>query len=108
MVHEMKNIQIIDSAENCEYAVFAASDEEFLELFPDGADVGFADEVFDRLPEDRADEIACSLWRRPVRLDEVIGIHGTLFYLYPEKKPYFPNRRFSDLAKSHGYRLMDR
>ncbi len=44
----MKNIQVIDSAENCVFDIFAATNAEFRLLFPHGHDVAFADEVFRR------------------------------------------------------------
>ena len=37
----MKNIQIIDGAENCVYDLFAATDEEFARIFPIGTDIAF-------------------------------------------------------------------
>jgi hypothetical protein len=40
----MKNIQVIDGAENCVYDIFAATDEEFSLIFPRGQDVAFIDE----------------------------------------------------------------
>ena len=35
----MKNIQVIDGAENCVYDIFSATDEEFALIFEAGADV---------------------------------------------------------------------
>ena len=53
----MKNIQVIDGAENCVYDIFAASDQEFSLIFPDDHDVAFIDEVRARANADavRAD-----------------------------------------------------
>ncbi|WP_457328722.1 hypothetical protein [Rhizobacter sp. P5_C2] len=42
----MKNIQVIDGAENCVYDIFQASDEEFSLIFSDGRDIAFIDEVY--------------------------------------------------------------
>jgi len=33
----VKNIQIIDGAQNCVYDIFSATDEEFALVFPEGA-----------------------------------------------------------------------
>jgi hypothetical protein len=44
----MKNIQVIDGAENCVYDIFSATDEEFALIFEAGTDVAFIDEVYDR------------------------------------------------------------
>ena len=38
----MKNIQVIDGANNCSYDIFAVTDDEFKILFPDpGQDIEF-------------------------------------------------------------------
>ena len=44
----MKNIQVIDDADNCVYDVFQATDEEFEILFPNSTDISFFDDVWDR------------------------------------------------------------
>ena len=38
----MKNIQIIDGAENSVYDIFQATEDEFAVIFPDGTDVALA------------------------------------------------------------------
>lgn len=48
----VKNIQIFDGADNAVYDVFAAADEEFDLIFPDGTDVAFIDEVYQNQPAD--------------------------------------------------------
>jgi hypothetical protein len=35
----MKNIQVVDGADDCVYDIFAAADEEFGRIFPPGQDV---------------------------------------------------------------------
>lgn len=50
----MKNIQVIDGAVNCVYDIFAATDEEFALIFPDGQDIAFVDEVYERVRDDVA------------------------------------------------------
>jgi hypothetical protein len=92
----MKNIMIVDGADNCAYDVFAATDEEFALLFPgEGQDIAFIDEIVAALPE--ADSVTTALWARPVEKRLVKGIHGTIFYELERKKQYYPNRRDSDL-----------
>ena len=44
----MNNIQVFDGAENSVYDIFAATDEEFALIFPQGEDVAFIDEVMAR------------------------------------------------------------
>ncbi|WP_427501686.1 hypothetical protein ACQE3E_23720 (plasmid) [Methylomonas sp. MED-D] len=47
----MKNIQVIDGAANSVYDIFAATDDEFALIFPEGQDVSFIEEVMARGPE---------------------------------------------------------
>jgi hypothetical protein len=95
----MKNILVIDGANNCAYDIFAASEQLFGVIFPmDGQDIAFIDEVIaTAASEDELDEMMKDLWKRPVRKASVQGIHGTLFYQLEFKKTYYPNRRDSDL-----------
>ena len=44
----MKNIQIIDGADNCVYDIFACTEEEFALIFPAGTDIAFIDEIYAR------------------------------------------------------------
>jgi hypothetical protein len=60
-VTPMKNIQIIDGAQNCTYSLFAATNREFAALFPNDEDVAFPDEVFRRLGKRRAAQIFSAL-----------------------------------------------
>lgn len=95
----MKNIQIIDGAENCTYDIYACSDEDFMAIFP-GAhqDVEFADEASERLGEKRLSELFDRLWKSPVQKELVMGIHGTLFFGLQEKKRYYPTRRSREMV----------
>jgi hypothetical protein len=93
----MKNIQVIDPANNCTYSIYSISDEEFSIIFPDGADIEFVEDLKIRLPTQIFDEFHSKLWRSPVERVNVKGIHGTLFYRLAEKKRrYYPNKRFYD------------
>lgn len=94
----MKNIQIIDRAANSTYSIFAATDEEFAEIFPDGADIEFVDDFFERAGDERATKITNELWKRPVDKKKVAGIHGTLFYQLTEKKRYYPTKREAEIV----------
>ena len=63
----MKNIQVIDGAVNCVYDIFAATDEEFALIFPNGQDIAFIDEVYGRGADDAALNSAFeALWTRRV------------------------------------------
>jgi hypothetical protein len=89
----VKHIQVIDSATNCTYSVFAAPDEDFALLFPTDTDVAFPDEIVARIGEERANAILGALWEHPVHKNAVQGIHGTLFYEMDGKKALYPTRR---------------
>jgi hypothetical protein len=98
----MKNIQIIDGAENCVYDVFAATDEEYSLIFTEGTDVAFIDEVLARTHQDQLDLVFSAIWERRVRKKDAIGIHGTLFYELEHKKQYYPTRRDEDAINPDG------
>lgn len=93
----MKNIMVVDGADNCAYDVFAATEEEFSLFFPDpGQDIAFIDEIAG--PEDQVDEAFRHLWLRPVDKKTIAGLHGMIFCELDLKKQYYPNRRDSDLT----------
>jgi len=75
----MKNIQIIDGANNATFSIFQATDEEYAAIFPDGRDMEFAEDLIERLGE-TAGSILAPLWSRPVLKRDAMGIHGTIFY----------------------------
>ncbi len=93
----MKNIQVIDGADNCAYDIFSISDEGFLKIFPNGQDIEFSEDLFERLGEDVACKILEPVWKNRLAKTEVKGIHGTLFYGLQSKKQYYPNKRDDDL-----------
>ena len=93
----MKNIQVIDGADNCTYDIFAATEEEFEAIFPGGTDVEFAEDLFERLGEPHGSAVMAEVWKRLVNKKEVDGIHGTLFYQLYKKKGYYPTKRESEM-----------
>lgn len=104
----MKNIQVIDGADNCVYDIFAATDDEFALVFPEGTNVAFISEVYDRHPETTLDDAFTNIWSRPVRKCNAMGIHGMLFYELDHKKQYYPTRRDEDAVNPDGTRLRSR
>lgn len=94
----MKNIQVIDRADNCTYSIFAATDEDFSSLFPNGNDIEFIEDFFERVGEETAAHITENLWKRPVRKELAQGIHGTLFYQLTQKKQYYPTKKESEMV----------
>jgi hypothetical protein len=98
---QMKNIQVIDGADNCAYSVFAATDKIFDEIFPgEGQDVEFVDDFFARVGKKRAAELLKPLWKLRLEKHRIRGIHGTLFYQLNHKKEFYPNKREDDFGKA--------
>lgn len=89
----MKNIQVIDGADNCSYSIFAAADEDFELIFPNGQDIEFVDDLFARLGNELAGAVTARLWERPVEKREAQGIYGTLFYQLEYKKKFYPTKK---------------
>lgn len=101
----MKNIQIIDGAENCVYDIFSATDDEFQLIFPDGTDVTFIDEVYARGDKSALDAAFDKIWQRRVKKSDAKGIHGTIFYELDKKKVYYPSRKDEEAINPDGSRL---
>lgn len=101
----MKNIQVIDGAENCVYDIFAATDEEFNLIFPAGQDVAFIDEVQKRLSAEQFEKAFEKIWERRQKKANVNGIHGTLFYELELKKKYYKTRVDEEAVNPDGSRL---
>lgn len=101
----MKNIQVIDGADNCVYDIFAASDDEFALIFPDGQDVAFIDEVYARGPVSELDAAFRNIWRSRIPKREAQGIHGILFFELEHKKQYYATRRDEEATNPDGSRL---
>ena len=101
----MKNIQIIDGAQNCVYDIFAATEEEYALVFNEGSDIAFIDEVYANGDKQRLDVAFANIWKRRVRKSDAQGIHGILFYELSEKKVYYPTRRDEDAVNPDGSSL---
>jgi hypothetical protein len=101
----MKNIQVIDGADNAVYDIFAATEEEFALIFPAGQDVAFIDEVIARGPEKQLHEAFARIWERRIAKRDAIGIHGVLFYELERKKQYYPTRKDEEAINPDGTRL---
>ena len=76
----MKNIQVIDGANNATFSIFQATEEEFAAIFPDGRDMELAEDLFERLGDEAARSVVEPIWNRPILKRDALGIHGTLFY----------------------------
>ena len=101
----MKNIQIFDSADNAVFDIFAAADDEFALIFPNGQDVAFIDEVMTRGPTKQLDDAFTRIWTRRLAKRDVSGIHGILFYGMDWKKSFYPTRRDEEAVNPDGSKL---
>lgn len=89
----MKNIQVIDGADNCTYDIFAVSEEDFDLLFPKpNQNIEFIEDVVDRIGEQKIRDLNSRLWNNRILKEDVNGIHGTLFYQLLSKKKYYPSK----------------
>ncbi len=98
----MKYLQVIDGSRNCVYDIFAATDEGFALIFPEGTDIAFIDEVYARGDKELLDAAFNEIWLRRVRKSESRGIHGVLFYELDEKKMYYPTRKDEEAVNPDG------
>jgi hypothetical protein len=101
----VKNIQIIDGAENCVYDIFGSTDDEFALIFPDEQDIAFIDEVYSRGNSAELDCAFENIWKRRIAKRDAMGIHGILFYEVEAKKAYYPTRRDEDAINPSGSKL---
>jgi len=82
----VKNVQIIDGADNCTFSIFQLTDAEFALAFPGaGQDIQFAED----LTKVAARAVAAA-WERPIPKAEAMGLHGTLFYGFANRRDSFP------------------
>ena len=93
----MKNIQIIDGAENCTYDIFSIEDSLFEVIFPGEQDIEFAEDFQKRVGEKKATEILSQLWKNRVDKKKVVGIHGTLFFQLQFKKDFYPTKKENEM-----------
>lgn len=104
-IETMKDIQVIDGAENCVYDIFSATDDEFTLIFEAGTDVAFIDEVNGRGDSNLLDAAFDRIWKRRQRKVDAQGIHGILFYELAQKKAYYPTRRDEEAVNPDGTSL---
>ena len=101
----MKNIQVIDGAQNCVYDIFSVTDEVFASIFPNNTNIAFIDEVYLKGNDEELDAIFNNMWKRRIAKSQVQGIHGILFYELEFKKVFYPNRRDEDAINPDGTQL---
>jgi hypothetical protein len=98
----LRNIQVIDGADNCAYDVFAVEEHDFDAIFPGGRDVEFADEFAARVGEKLATEVFSRMWTHRLNRKTVQGLHGTLFYGLAAKKAFYPTKKEAEMVTSFG------
>jgi signal peptidase I len=93
----MKNIQVIDGADNTGYWIYQISDKLFKTIFPKkGQNIEFISDVIKR-EEKNFSKLWNKIWNKRIEKHKAKGIHGTLFYELDFKKEFYPNKRESDL-----------
>jgi hypothetical protein len=95
-----KNVQVIDGAINCTYDIFSMPEEDFKQVFPNGQDVEFIEDVIERLGKKKTELIIGPIWKHRQNKATVQGIHGTLFYELSKKKPFYPNKNEAQMIAS--------
>jgi hypothetical protein len=90
----VKNIQVIDGANNCTFPVFEVTDEEFAQIFPEsGQDIEFIEDFIARAGDEAVGAIMRPVWERPILKSKIQGLHGTLFYEFERKRKSFPSSK---------------
>ncbi len=92
----MKNIQIIDGALNCTYDIFELEEDAFKQIFPNGQDIEFIEDLIERVGEEKMLQLVTPMWKSRVAKNKVSGIHGTLFYQLHFKKQYYPTKKANE------------
>ena len=97
----MKNIQIIDGATNCTFSLFQATAEEFELLFPEPRqDIQYAEDLAGLQRQDEISSALQRIWQRPIRKQDIQGIHGTLFYQLQRYKNTYREKREDAVDRS--------
>jgi hypothetical protein len=87
----LKNIQIIDRADNATFSLFQATEEEFAAIFPgQGQDMELIDDFAERVGREQAERVLQPIWGRPILKRDAQGIHGTLYFEYADRRQYLP------------------
>lgn len=94
----MKNVQVIDGANNCTYDIFGISDKGYALMFPNGQDIEFITDFADRVGQETAVAVTTPMWKRRRDKKKVQGIHGTLFYELDFKKRYYPTKKEDEMV----------
>lgn len=96
---ELRNIQIVDGADNATFSVFQATDAEFNQIFPTiGQDMESSEDFVQRVGEAQANRVFEAIWERPILKRDANGIHGTIFFNSYSRRQHMPaSKREVDL-----------
>lgn len=94
----MKNIQVIDGAENCTYDLFSVDDDIFITIFPNDQDVEFSSDLIERLGTEKANQLLNVVWQGACDKKKISGIHGTLFFELEFKKAFYPSKKEKEMV----------
>lgn len=97
VISVVKNIQVIDGAENCTYDVYSVEDNIFEMIFPEEQDIEFSSDLTKRLGFDETNKVLNILWQGICEKKEVLGIHGTLFFELEFKKAFYPSKKEKEM-----------
>jgi hypothetical protein len=90
----LRNIQIIDGANNATFSVFQATDIEFAQIFPAAdQDMEIANDFVHRVGEAQAKLTFDAICERPILKRDANGIHGTLYFNYDSKRRHMPRSK---------------
>ncbi len=91
----MKNVLVIDGAQNTCYDIYALTPEQYAIIFIEpGQDIEF----IGNMKPDLQTRAFAGAWDRFMHYDLVKGIHGTVFWELEFKKKFYPNKRRTDIA----------
>jgi hypothetical protein len=60
----LKNIMVVDGAENCVYDIFATPDDDFTLIFPQGTDIAFIEDIERRADAELVFEALKRTWSK--------------------------------------------
>jgi hypothetical protein len=90
----LRNIQVVDGADNATFSIFKATDEEFRQIFPGfDQDMEISEDFVKRVGEAQAAQILQAIWDRPILKRDANGIHGTLYYNAEQRRLYVPSSK---------------
>ena len=101
----MKNIVVVDGAENCVYDIFATPDDDFTLIFPEGTDIAFIEDIERRADAKLVFEALKRTWSNRIAKREAVGIHGIVFYQLYAKRKYYPTLRDEEAVNPDGSAL---